>query len=102
MERALRWTPDHGRFMRQLVNLLLLLSALLSALTGGASAMRAPTAAHAVSCAATAVQTKAALAIASRRPQQALPGLRTFAASPFAIVQSFAEAAPLYASRRRE
>lgn len=85
------------------VNLLLLLSALLSALTGGASAMRAPTAAHAVASAASAVQAEVRAARVASRPQ---PPRWTLAAvaGPFAPVAARVVAAgqPLYASRRRE
>ena len=85
------------------VNLLLLLSALLSALTGGASAMRAPTAAHAVAQVAAAVEARALPAGIASRPQQPLP-TRIAAARHRVVVPATAPASaePLYARRRRE
>lgn len=83
------------------LNLLLLFSALLSALTGVVSTTRAPTAAHA---AAGATAIRAAAATMPRevtvRPANAVADLRTIAAS--GIVADVAAIAPLYASRRRE
>lgn len=83
------------------MNLLLLLSALLSALTGAVSSGRAPTVAHAAVAAASirAEVAGTARSIASR-PLQPLPELRTVALSLVAVAAS--PAVPLYASRRRE
>ena len=98
-----RWTRPAVRRMAVSVNLLLLLSALLSAITGGASAMRAPTAAHAVASAAAAVQAEVRSARIASRPQQGLPTLALVSAlavrGASATVAAFE---PLYASRRRE
>lgn len=85
------------------VNLLLLVSALLSALTGGTSAMRTPAAAHAVASAAAMVEARAIPARVASRPQQALPTLIASAAwglAAAALVVIPTE--PLYARRRRE
>jgi hypothetical protein len=85
------------------VNLLLLLSALLSALTGGATAMRTPAAAHAVASTIVAAQVEGRPAYAIARPVQALPSLAVVAtAFPRCAVVALAAAEPLYASRRRE
>jgi hypothetical protein len=86
------------------MNLLLLLSALLSALTGGASAMRAPAAAHAVASSCAAVRSQARIARVASRPLQAPPSLMRSALRPLsdAIAGVLTIAGPLYASRRRE
>lgn len=86
------------------MNLLLLLSALLSAITGGASAMRAPTAAHAVSTAAAAVRAEVRSARIASRPRQGLPTLARVALLPETggVMLPVGGAEPLYASRRRE
>ena len=103
MARHAWWTRRAVRRMAVSVNLLLLLSALLSALTGGASAMRAPTAAHAVASAAATVQAEVRSARIASRPQQGLPTLALISTLPVpdapATVAAFE---PLYASRRRE
>ena len=83
------------------LNLLLLFSALLSALTGVVSTARAPTAAHAAA-AATAIRTAAVRMPreATARPADVAADLRMVAVSVVAPV--FAATVPLYASRRRE
>jgi hypothetical protein len=84
------------------VNLLLLLSALLSALTGGVSAMRAPAAPHAVAVAAAVAEAQVSPARVDTRPVQSLPGRWQAIAivNPAAI--TLTSIIPLYASRRRE
>lgn len=84
------------------MNLLLLISALLSAFTGGASAVRTPAAAHAVACAATAVQAEVCATRIASRPQQAPASLAVAALAPLFTAQPLSSAEPLYASRRRE
>ena len=83
------------------LNLLLLFSALLSALTGVVSTARAPTAAHAVAAASTV----SAVAVrvtreAAARPNDVVADLRRVAAS--IAVPAVVATTPLYASRRRE
>ena len=83
------------------MNLLLLLSALLSALTGVGSAVRAPAAAQAVSAQVTAAAAQVRAVRVAQRPQPGRPTLamvRSVAALPVPITAF----APLYASRRRE
>lgn len=87
---------------RTAMNLLLLLSALLSALTGGASAMRAPAAAHAVAVAAAVAEAQAVPARIAARPVQALPRVRQVTATAAPAAFALAAIVPLYASRRRE
>lgn len=86
--------------MSRRVNLLLLLSALLSALTGVSAAARAP------EVQAVATQRQADVVVARRvavmRPVQALPTPMARLAAPVAKAWSLVPAAPLYASRRRE
>lgn len=84
------------------MNLLLLLSALFSALTGAASTVREPTAAHAISAVAVCAQAVKAVQVASR-PVQPLATLGTVALPVTGGEALFlAVAEPLYASRRRE
>ncbi|MGR6327618.1 hypothetical protein ACU5AX_00985 [Sphingomonas sp. XXL09] len=83
------------------MNLLLLLSALLSALTGVGSAGRAPAAAQEISAQVTAAAAQVRAVRAARRPQSAkltVAMVRAAAALPVLAVAT----APLYASRRRE
>ncbi|MEA1083080.1 hypothetical protein SFC76_02315 [Sphingomonas sp. CD22] len=84
------------------MNLLLLLSALLSALTGGTSAMRTPAAAHAVASAAAMVEARAIPARVASRPPQALPSLIVVATDVVAAAPAVGSTEALYASRRRE
>lgn len=88
--------------MAQYVNLLLLLSALLSALTGGASAMRTPAAAHAVASAAVAMEAGARPTRIACRPQQDHPSRVAVVSSAIRLtILPIVAAAPLYASRLR-
>jgi hypothetical protein len=85
------------------VNLLLLLSALLSALTGAGVAARAPQVAVAVS--RTAVTAATPAVVPARRaglPVMTLPVPADVAAIEVAPAWRLAPAAPLYLSRRRE
>ena len=84
------------------MNLLLLLSALLSAITGGASAMRAPTAAHAVATTAAAVRAEVRSARIGSRPQQPRPTLAQAAVPSVPVLLPRVAVESLYASRRRE
>jgi hypothetical protein len=88
--------------MSGVVNLLLILSALLSALTGVGAAARQPQVAQAV-----AQQVKAAaIASAARRlatrPAQSHPTLVASGAMPVARILAVAAIEPIFASRRRE
>jgi hypothetical protein len=90
--------------MSATVNLLLLLSALLSALTGVGSAVRQPQVAQQV---AQPVHAAAAVIAARRRavtqrPVQPLVVMATAALAPLAPTFFVAAAHPLYAQRRRE
>ena len=85
------------------MNLLLLLSALLSALTGGSSVVREPAAAHAARSAVAAVADLATVARhETSRPGQTAETLVAAARRPVSVVYALAPTAPLYASRRRE
>ncbi|MEH3102034.1 hypothetical protein [Sphingomonas adhaesiva] len=85
------------------MNLLLLLSALLSALTGiGGSVRQPPVAAQAV---AQQARVAVAAAVAQRvaaRPVQALATRSASAAAPVAAVLALLPVEPAYATRRRE
>lgn len=85
------------------MNLLLLFSALLSALTGVGSAARAPAAAQTVSAQVTAAAAAAQVAAVriAQRPQQAVAALRAVAGG-LALPALRLQVTPLYASRRRE
>ena len=88
--------------MSKRVNLLLLLSALLSALTGVGGGVRPAQAAVAVSrVAETAVSVARIAPNAAVRPAFALP-TRAAVASIDGAAWALAPAAPLYLSRRRE
>ncbi len=91
----------HNVYAGRAMNLLLLLSALLSALTGVGSAVRAPAAAQAISAQVTAAAAQVHAVRAAQRPQPArltVVMVRIAAALP----SFFVATAPLYASRRRE
>lgn len=85
------------------MNLLLLLSALLSALTGVGGSVRAPDVAQAVAGASAAV----AVAPARRpgvaaRPVLGLPGLVAGTRLPWGVGLALPAAEPIWATRRRE
>ncbi len=83
------------------VNLLLLLSALLSALTGLGASVRQPQAVQAAAQQA-AKAVAAAPHAAAMRPVPALPALVRVAAAPPARVFALVAAEPVFATRRRE
>jgi hypothetical protein len=83
------------------VNLLLLLSALLSALTGVGASARQPQVAQAVAQQARAAVTASRPAVA-HRPLITAPSLATLATAPVAVALHIAAAEPVFASRRRE
>ncbi|WP_375392466.1 hypothetical protein [uncultured Sphingomonas sp.] len=83
------------------MNLLLLLSALLSALTGVGAGVRAAQPAVAVTQPAVAAHTSRAVVRAAARPAIVLPRLATLGAV-IGVAWRLAPAAPLFLSRRRE
>ncbi|NJR79102.1 hypothetical protein [Sphingomonas corticis] len=83
------------------MNLLLLLSALLSALTGVGASARQPQVAQAVAQQARVAAPRLAAAPAAR-PVAALPAPALLAAAPLAARWTLAAAEPLFAGRRRE
>ena len=85
------------------MNLLLLLSAMLSALSGAGIGVRAPQAPVAVnSIAVVASSAQVARVAVAGRPAAALPAPGRTAARPVLARWRLAPAAPLYLSRRRE
>ena len=85
------------------MNLLLLLSALLSALTGVGGSVRAPDVAQAVAGASVAGTTRApAQARVAHRPVSALPTRAAVAHRTAGSAVAFAVAEPLWTLRRRE
>jgi hypothetical protein len=85
------------------VNLLLLLSALLSALTGVQAGARAPQAVVSVSQSAEAISAvSASCATVAGRPVFALPRLNAIAAAGAQVAWRLPTVTPLFASRRRE
>jgi hypothetical protein len=88
-------------YVADAMNLLLLLSALLSALAGVGGSVRAPSPAQAVTSAAAAQVAPAPPARASARPVSVPPALAGVAAMRMTIA-ALPLAIPLWASRRRE
>ena len=85
------------------MNLLLLLSALLSALAGANGAVRAPASAQAAHLVIAAKeQATAAFRVRAVRPEQHAPSLIASAAAPLVGSVQLRAPVPLYASRRRE
>lgn len=90
-------------YVRQTVNLLLLLSAMLTALSGAGLGVRTPQVPVAVNSVVAIAGNARAVAIARTvRPVAALPRLVVVAVSPVVLVWQLAPAAPLYLGRRRE
>jgi hypothetical protein len=95
--------PLRAHYIPRQMNLLLILSALLSALTGAISGVRAPAAQY------QAVQARAVQASAPRAVRTtptvvaaALPSLRVLAAAALPAGFALTALAPLYMDRRRE
>lgn len=84
------------------VNLLLLLSALLSALTGVGGSVRQPQVASAVTQQAQAVATATVRRDIAARPAQGRVRLAQRAAAPIAATWVLAAREPIFLSRRRE
>ncbi|WP_174285412.1 hypothetical protein [Sphingomonas bacterium] len=85
------------------MNLLILLSALLSALTGIGSAVRRPEVAQAVAARSVAVQpARAAAALIAQRPVVPLPKLVASAAMEAAVAFVRVVSIDFWANRRRE
>lgn len=84
------------------VNLLLLLSALLSALTGVGSSARQPQLAQAIAGQAQAMPVPAARPARSARPAQSLPTLAATALAPVASVLSLTPLSLGFVAPRRE
>lgn len=89
-------------YVHRRMNLLLLLSALLSALSGVGGSARQPQVAQAVAQQARAVAPRLAAAVPAARPVAALPALAVLATAPVVRVAVPVAAIPLYATRRRE
>lgn len=96
-----RLDVSRATLMSRRVNLLLLLSALLSALTGVGASARSAQVPQAVSAQARADQTVPRRAVVSR-PLAALPTVAANAAAPIVRAPTLRSAVPLYAGRRRE
>jgi CBS domain containing-hemolysin-like protein len=88
--------------MSGLVNLLLLLSALLSALTGVTGSARQPQVAQAVAQQVKAAAIASAALRIAARPVQALATLRASSTAPRARALAISAVEPLFAGRRRE
>ncbi|TCP32893.1 hypothetical protein EV292_107233 [Sphingomonas sp. BK235] len=96
-----RWTGGASRLMSRCVNLLLLLSALLSALTGVGASARQAQPAQAVAQQARAVAIVSAARRVAVRPRQVLAALIASAAAPRVAVRALAPREPIFAGRRR-
>ena len=84
------------------VNLLLLLSALLSALTGVGGSARQPQVAQAVSQQVKAAEIASAARRIAAQPMQGLASLAVSSIAPLARAIALVAVEPAYASRRRE
>lgn len=84
------------------VNLLLLLSALLSALTGIGGSARQPQLAQAVAQEKVARPVAVTRVMSFPRPMQALASLERAASAPITRAWSLRPAEPVFAGRRRE
>ncbi len=84
------------------VNLLLLLSALLSALTGVTGSARQPQVAQAVAQQVKAAAIASAALRIAARPVQALASLHDSSTAPHARAVAIFAIEPIFASRRRE
>ena len=96
-----RWTGGSSRLMSSGVNLLLLLSALLSALTGVGASARQAQPAQAVAQQARAVAIVSAARRVAVRPGQVLAALIASAAAPRVAMLTLAPREPIFAGRRR-
>jgi hypothetical protein len=83
------------------VNLLLLLSALLSALTGVGASARQAQPAQAVAQQARAVAIVSAARRVAERPEQVLAALSAKAVAPLVAALALAPREPIFAGRRR-
>ncbi len=100
---ARRWTRRARAPIFVAMNLLLLLSALLSALTGIGNNARVPEAATAIAAKIDVARLAVDAVIPpAPRPSQVPPSLREVAYTPMPPVAILAFDKPLYASRRRE
>lgn len=96
------WTRDVAHPMFATVNLLLLLSALLSALAGIGGSARQPQVAQALAQPLRQTIVTAAQHAHATRPVQSRPTLFASAAAPMARILALAALEPVYSGRRRE
>lgn len=100
--RGGRWTRPIPHPMSGRVNLLLLLSALLSAMTGIGGSARQPQVAQAVAQQVNAAAIASAARRIAARPVQRRATLAVSSIAPVARVLALIAREPLFASRRRE